>query len=405
MTASVTSTSAIDRFNSLIEPDASADFDNLAFCPNISDSLPDVDNAYATLARDRKFRDPQLRGPQQQRNYDVINGLRERIRRLEQHSPRLRPDTIRGYISTDAQPSTPLLPAVSPRHQSEEDDFVAAWRFGAPAIDRLLPHGLDRHGVHEIKATPQTIASDSSAGLRRGASAADWMAGIGFAARMGQRHPDFCRAESLPREAANVSMRTSPIMHPPRLKPALMKPSSSRPWMLWCWPRAMAAEFGQLSLAGLACLGFDPSRLLIVETQRAGDALIALEDGLKSSSVALAFGVFDSIGLTPMRRLSLAAGSSATPCLLITHPAADPGGATATRWRVKRQPSAPNAFDARALGSQRFSVALERCRARPESSAQSSLQLEWCDEASCFRVASGVADHAVMPGRAVRRTA
>ncbi len=166
----------------------------------------------------------------------------------------------------------------------------------------------------------------------------------------------------------------------------------------------MAAELGQPSLAGLAQIGLDPARLLIVETARQSDALNALEDGLKSSSLALAFGVFDAVDLTPARRLSLAAGVSATPCLLITHPAAPSAGATATRWRVTRQASAPHAFDARAPGDQRFSVAIERCRARPESSAQSSLVLEWCDEARRFRLAAGMADHAVVSSRAARRT-
>ena len=187
------------------------------------------------------------------------------------------------------------------------------------------------------------------------------------------------------------------------------------PWLLWCWPRALASEFGAPLALGLAGLGLDPSRLLIVETARASDALVALEDGLKSSSLALAFGIFDEIALTPSRRLSLAAATSATPCLLITHPASQPSGATATRWRVGRQHSGPHPYDARAPGDARFLVNLERCRSRlqssrlqsfgPQSPLQRSQLLEWCDETRAFSLAAGLADRTALPHRARCRSA
>ncbi|NOT73111.1 MAG: hypothetical protein HOP09_18120 [Hyphomicrobium sp.] len=256
-----------------------------------------------------------------------------------------------------------------------------AWRLGCPSVDRLLPRGLDPGAVHEVKALPHP----------HGASAGDWMTSLGFALRLAVR-----RAEMLSQDGP--------------------------PWMLWCWPRALSAEFGSPSASGLAALGLDPSRLIIVETARAADALVALEDGLKSSSLALAFGIFDCVALTPARRLSLAAASARTPCLLITHPASEASGATATRWRVERQPSAPHRFDPRAPGNTRFRVNLERARAQMEcaqtscapkestppraSDAQNSLGrprvLEWCDEARTFSLASGMAGHAAGTDRARR---
>jgi protein ImuA len=139
-------------------------------------------------------------------------------------------------------------------------------------------------------------------------------------------------------------------------------------------------------------LGLDPSRLIIVETMRASEALNAIEEGLRAQSLAAVIGVLDEAELTPARRLSLAAGETATPCLLITHPASEPAGATATRWRVKRDRSAPHPFDSRAPGAARFSVALERCKARPESVAQPPMLLEWSDETRRFDLASIVAD-------------
>ena len=236
----------------------------------------------------------------------------------------------------------------------------AVWRLGCPEIDCLLPQGLDAGGVHEVK-------SSLHAG---GATAGAWMAGLGFALRLAVRRTLMAETN---RAAAN---------------------KDAAPWLLWCWPRALASEFGAPSVLGLAHLGLDPSRLLIVEPARASDALVVLEDGLKSSSLSLAFGIFDDIALTPARRLSLASASSSTPCLLITHPAAEPSAATSTRWRVQRRMSAPHAFDAQAPGRARFLVNLERCRAKPQSAQSRSSLLEWCDETRNFSLASSLADSA-----------
>jgi protein ImuA len=190
------------------------------------------------------------------------------------------------------------------------------------------------------------------------------MAGIGFAARLAVRRTDALSAI----------------------------PSANRPWVLWCWPKAIVGEFGSPSLAGFAHLGLDPARLIIVETARAAEALNAIEESLKGASLAVVIGVLDEIDLMPARRLSLAAGEMATPCLIVTHPASEPAGATATRWRIKRLPSAPRRFDPRAPGPPRFEVALERCRARPASVARPPFTLEWSDETRRFGLAPVVAD-------------
>jgi protein ImuA len=190
------------------------------------------------------------------------------------------------------------------------------------------------------------------------------MASIGFAARLAGRRVDSLSA-----------MR-----------------SASQPWVLWCWPKTLAGEFGPPSSSGFAHLGLDPARLIIVETARSGDALNAIEESLKGASLAVVVGILDELDLMPARRLSLAAGEMATPCLIVTHPASEPAGATATRWRIKRLPSAAHRFDPRAPGASRFEVTLERCRARPESAAQPPFVLEWSDETHRFDLASVVAD-------------
>jgi protein ImuA len=173
--------------------------------------------------------------------------------------------------------------------------------------------------------------------------------------------------------------------------------------VLCCWPGALAHELGSLYGPGLRALGLDPDRLLIAETANAAEALWALEEGLRSASLALALGMLEEVALTPARRLALAAAASRTPCLLLTHPRAAATAATATRWRVGPCPSAPHPFDARAPGAPRFAVVLERCRSRPAAEAI-SVSLEWCNEAYRFRLASRLADRAAAAGRAERRT-
>ncbi len=272
----------------------------------------------------------------------VIENLRSRILHIERHAPR------RGAVASASESAS--LPRAGRGRIS--------WELGCPVCDDLLPRGLETNSLHEIKGQSSAV---------RGASAADWMAGIGFAARLAVRRIDTFAAA----QGANAS---------------------ALPWVLWCWPRQLAGEFGSPSAAGLASLGLDPSRLLIIETARAGDALNAIEESLRAQSLAVVIGVVEEVELTPARRLSLAAGETATPCLLVTHPASEPAGATATRWRVQRIASAAQSFEPRAPGAPRFSIALERCRARPESVACPPMFLEWNDETRRFDLASVVAD-------------
>ena len=274
----------------------------------------------------------------------VIESLRSRIVHIEKHAPR------RGAVASS--PDSAASPPLGRRF---------TWALGCPAADDLLPRGLETNSLHEVKGQPSA---------ERGASAADWMAGIGFAARLAVRRIDALAVQ----QGAHASA------------------STARPWVLWCWPRQLSAELGSPSAAGLASLGLDPSRLIIVETARAGDALNAIEESLRAQSLAVVIGIVEEAELTPARRLSLAAGETATPCLLVTHPAAEPAAATATRWRVKRLASAVQSLEPRAPGASRFSLALERCRARPESSARPPMFVEWNDETRRFDLAAVVAD-------------
>jgi len=243
-------------------------------------------------------------------------------------------------------------------------------------IDRRLAGGLDAASVHEVK--PEGSATGSAAGARAGASAGasagNWAAALGFALRLAVRRLAAlgARAEAAPAQ------------------------------ILWCWPSAFARELGLPCGQGLAALGFDPSACLFVETRRASEALWAMEEGLKSASLALVVGVLKEAELTPARRLSLAAAGHLTPCLLITDARSAPAGSTASRWRIGTRPSGPHPFEAGAPGAPRYAVSLERCRHGSLMSQAQSLLLEWSDETHRFRVAPALADRADGPRHARR---
>jgi protein ImuA len=239
------------------------------------------------------------------------------------------------------------------------------WTLGAPRLDRRLAGGLDAAALHEVKP-------ESPTGAAAGASfAGAWAAALGFAVRLAVR-----RVEAL--DALGTPAR-----------------------ILWCWPCVLARELGLPYGQGLAFLGLEPSSCLFVETQRAGEALWAMEEGLKSASLALVIGILPAVALTPARRLSLAAASSSTPCLIVTDSREPAAGSTATRWRVGARASAPHPFEAGAPGAARYAVALERCRDAAQQGAQAlSLLLEWSDETHRFRVAPAMAHRAHGPRRA-----
>ena len=241
----------------------------------------------------------------------------------------------------------------SPVSISDAPEGGRAWTLGAEALDQRLGAGLDTASLHEVKAEPR----------ESGALAGAWGAAIGFALRLAVR-----RLRSVG-TAQGASMQ-----------------------VLWCWPSFLARELGVPYGHGLASMGIEPSTWLFAETARSADALWAMEEGLRSRSLALVVGILDEAELTPARRLSLAAAEHLTPCLLVTDPRLSPAGSTATRWRVGVHSSAQHPRDAAAPGAMRFGVTLERCRHRPITREPVPYLLEWSDETYRFRMAASVAD-------------
>ena len=278
----------------------------------------------------------------------LLASLRKRIHAIEQHPASLAPveyptDTLRSH----AQSSSPL------------------WTLGVPEIDCHLRGGLDEGALHEVKPERR----------QTGAAIGDWMTALGFVLRLTVR-----RLHGLRASASNTPAQ-----------------------VLWCWPSALTHELGRPYGPGLSSLGLEPSSCLFVETARASDALWAMEEGLKSASVALVLGVLKDVELTPARRLSLAAAAHRIPCLLLTDPRTPATGATATRWRIGGRTSAPHPFKAAAPGPSRHTVSLKRCRHGAFAPQSSSLILEWSNETHRFHMVSALADRAAAPRRAGRR--
>lgn len=171
----------------------------------------------------------------------------------------------------------------------ERDGAVAAadrpvLSTGVAAIDRFLPAGgLARGAVHEVMEGPGG----------EGAGPALWLA----------------------RMLANLP---GPV--------------------LWC------ARKADLHAPGLAWLGFDPGRLVMVRAGSDRDLFWALEEGGREPGFAAVVGEIPGIDLVASRRLQLVAGMSGTAIFLLHRPLGGRPGAQAsaamTRWRMTPSPSA-----------------------------------------------------------------
>jgi protein ImuA len=161
------------------------------------------------------------------------------------------------------------------------------------------------------------------------------------------------------------------------------------------------ADLGAPCGHGLARLGLDVGRLLLIETKSDKDALWALEQALRSPArpAMVAGAIAGGLGLTPSRRLNLAAALHGTPLVVLRAFEAAGTSAAVTRWRIASAPAARNRFGA--LAQARWDAALERCR----NGRTGEWLIEWDHVAHRFRVVESVADRAPDAGRAGLRRA
>ncbi len=113
-------------------------------------------------------------------------------------------------------------------------------------------------------------------------------------------------------------------------------------WVLWI------TQDEDLYAPGLAALGLDLRRLILVSARRDAEVCWALEEALRSKALGAVLGEIGVVTLTATRRLQLAAEQAGIPCFLLrrwrngelaTRHRAQPIAA-ATRWRISAVPEA-----------------------------------------------------------------
>jgi len=165
---------------------------------------------------------------------------------------------------------------------------------------------------------------------------------------------------------------------------------------LWVRQAALAGEHGRLSARGLAALGLDPGRLLLVDAGKRMDVLRAVEEGARARGLAAVVAEIDEADFTALRRLCLASGESGTPLMLIFPHTRSGATAAQGRWRVSARASNPHSHDARAPGRPAWRAILEKSRLQP-GMAGHVFDLEFDHETPCLRLVSGLAARSSAP--------
>ncbi|MDP4022931.1 ImuA protein [Methylobacterium sp. NEAU 140] len=212
---------------------------------------------------------------------------------------------------------------------------------GLPALDAHLPGGLALGPPHEVAP----------------AEPADGAAALGFALALCAR-----RLDAVPGEALIAAAPGLPLPH------------------------------GH----GLAALGLDPRRVLLLETGGDAEVFRALEAALHARCLAALLGlVGGGLPLKPGRRLHLAGEGPDPPLLLVLRPAGlGPPNGAATRWRVASAPAARDRFGG--IAGPRWRARLERCR----NGRGGDWTLEWDRDARRLRLPERLAGDAAAAGGA-----
>lgn len=118
--------------------------------------------------------------------------------------------------------------------------------------------------------------------------------------------------------------------------------------------------------AGLASFGVDPDRLVFGRVDNAVELLWAMEEAIACRAVAAVIAdigtPIKALDFTASRRLSLRAAAAGSSAFLLRFGVWREASASRLRWRVSPVPSSPPHFDAKAPGSARWLVQLEKGR-------------------------------------------
>jgi protein ImuA len=151
-------------------------------------------------------------------------------------------------------------------------------------------------------------------------------------------------------------------------------------------------QCGRLSGHGLNGLGFDPTRVALVETAHRHDSLWALLEALRSGAPLAVIGLIDRLDLKTSQKLHLAATDAGLPLLLLRPSQTLESSAAATRWRIGTAAAARDRFGN--YTRPHWYLQLERCRnGRP-----GEWVVEYDHVAHCFSLVAALADQTLSCG-------
>lgn len=153
--------------------------------------------------------------------------------------------------------------------------------------------------------------------------------------------------------------------------------------LLWLRTADTGRRTGHIYAPGIAELGGDPDRLLLVETADPKMLLACANDAVRCTGSAAviveSWGKFPLLDLTAGRRLTLGARDAGTTLLMLRLNAVPAPSVAETRWSVAAAPS--RELEANAPGAPAFDLELLRWRAGP---AGLRWRLDWNHDEHCF---------------------
>ena len=153
--------------------------------------------------------------------------------------------------------------------------------------------------------------------------------------------------------------------------------------LLWLRTTDAGKRTGHIYAPGIAELGGDPDRLLLVETADPRMLLACANDAIRCAGSAAviveSWGKFPLLDLTAGRRLALGARDAGTTLLMLRLNAVPAPSVAETRWNIAASPS--RALEANAPGAPAFDLELLRWRGGP---AGTRWRLDWNHDEKCF---------------------
>lgn len=229
-----------------------------------------------------------------------------------------------------------------------------------------------RHRIARIAADGGMASRPATGWLASGHAPFDDALGGGLAA--GRTH-EFFAADAL--DATSAAAFAALL--------ALRSPGKSP--LIWLRTVDAGRRAGHIYAPGIAELGGDPDRLLLVEATDPKMLLASANDAIRCAGSAAviveSWGKFPLLDLTAGRRLALGARDAGTTLLTLRLNAMPTPSVAETRWNIAA--AASHAIEANAPGAPAFDLELLRWRGGP---AGTRWRLDWNHDEHAFREAA-----------------